>query len=1389
MKHTFATMLLAALFCAVAAQGIAQGEQPYVYYGNTDGGTVKFYGAKPTSNSTPEEITQAEPGSTVYVVPVPDDFHTTEGLQLQAVKTADSNVAEIPRRGVGYAQDIEIVTDVAGSLYHFTMPAGGADVRVSATFGKRTQKVIYLDPTKPADQQECEVEAYILDKPVSKLPGSGEEGTWYVCTTPATENEGKGLVIEGPLKLFSKVNLILADGCKMTVSAVNDYAIDGATSANGNLTIYAQSTGSDMGQLVATSSVNPEPTDGPNPSNHGNYAICLYNLTINGGAITATGPLRGIFCNVISSNTVLSINGGRVSAKGTGDGSYGIESADKMSITGGQVTATGQAGGINVGYGDLDITLSSADDFVEASGYYFVGVPERHVLHLGAVGTDGSGCYLASTPGTGVLTPFAYVAGGITLSAEQQAAVAGKRIALASKGLEYVDANGKLQNISTDTYSGDSDTPQHYTEDDFTYVLTGGEQEIGTDGKTTWYVCDSEVAYTSKINLLGDVRLILADGATMTIGSSTTPATDNGLYNSEGSISIYGQSEKTGKLTVFAEENAIYAADNDLTIIGCEVEAIGSSDDGISAKVISLTGAKVTASGATSGINATDGDLTINGGTVNATATGSDGYGLYAKTNLTVGVDENNTAAKVTATGKGSNSAIYAESGNVSLTNADITAMAENAYAINAYSGTLTIEGGKVNATAEATETGHGIYASGDIQITGNCELKAFNGDHGIYSENGGLTIDGSTVTATSVDGNGLNANGKIEIKNSESVEGMKVTASGQYGILSGGDNSDVTITGGEVEAIGSSDDGISAKVISLTGAKVSASGATSGIYATDGDLTINGGTVNATATGENGNGLYANGNINISWTDKTNDFITASSYDGTIVVADGQHFRATKNENDTETTVTIIDGTVNDTDVLASLAGSTLKPLEGIVVSTDDAKVTLSGDPTHYAGENGIHYYIYEASAANTEILLGYGDIDAGKSVTYALTKTGTDIKVGLIASYMNGKRELVNRQGKDASFTLPVPAHDVTIATNINPFLQPGGYCGNVVYNTSVTPIEITADYSKNVWWIVSDIDNVRTVTIVRGEDENNDIINGGVGTPWKAYDATVAVIPSGMTDIGKLGLLEQGSLDDVKLILVDNMDVYKDYIQNGGDIDDSQKNKFAPKTFDITVPKGWGTYCQSYPVGYSLSTGATPYTISDIENNAVSVAAAASVAPYTPVLINNTNETGKVTLTAVPSTAGDGAGSSFLGKQEGTGYNFYGNPYDVVLTNDDIKLCENDENNESVDYVYAIGASDAYQSYGLYNGEFYAVDDASAGIAGHKCWLNVAKPTQHLAPRLSITMDGETTEIGDAMRLNDKRQMINDKWYTLDGRKINGQPTKKGIYIYNGRKVVIK
>jgi len=31
--------------------------------------------------------------------------------------------------------------------------------------------------------------------------------------------------------------------------------------------------------------------------------------------------------------------------------------------------------------------------------------------------------------------------------------------------------------------------------------------------------------------------------------------------------------------------------------------------------------------------------------------------------------------------------------------------------------------------------------------------------------------------------------------------------------------------------------------------------------------------------------------------------------------------------------------------------------------------------------------------------------------------------------------------------------------------------------------------------------------------------------------------------------------------------------------------------------------------------------------------------------------------------------------------------------------------------------------------------------------------------------------------------------DAWYTLDGRHLTGKPTAKGLYINNGKKIVIK
>ena len=51
------------------------------------------------------------------------------------------------------------------------------------------------------------------------------------------------------------------------------------------------------------------------------------------------------------------------------------------------------------------------------------------------------------------------------------------------------------------------------------------------------------------------------------------------------------------------------------------------------------------------------------------------------------------------------------------------------------------------------------------------------------------------------------------------------------------------------------------------------------------------------------------------------------------------------------------------------------------------------------------------------------------------------------------------------------------------------------------------------------------------------------------------------------------------------------------------------------------------------------------------------------------------------------------------------------------------------------------------------------------------------------VGITTGAELQDIGQWSMVNGQ----SESWYTIDGRKINGKPTKKGVYIHNGQKVM--
>ena len=88
-----------------------------------------------------------------------------------------------------------------------------------------------------------------------------------------------------------------------------------------------------------------------------------------------------------------------------------------------------------------------------------------------------------------------------------------------------------------------------------------------------------------------------------------------------------------------------------------------------------------------------------------------------------------------------------------------------------------------------------------------------------------------------------------------------------------------------------------------------------------------------------------------------------------------------------------------------------------------------------------------------------------------------------------------------------------------------------------------------------------------------------------------------------------------------------------------------------------------------------------------------------------------------------------------------------------------------------------------YLLYNDVFYLSQKGTIPAGG----IYLPKPVSKTRSALVIGGDDGTT--GVISQLSTLNSQLSDVWYSLDGRKLNGKPTTKGIYIINGKKVVIK
>ena len=221
-------------------------------------------------------------------------------------------------------------------------------------WAQETQSVNYID----ADGQQKTVTATVVTNETGTLSG------WNVVLGSDVQT--------GTLVCNGAVNLILADGAKLTATGNNQSNTPGieVSGEDKSLVIYGQT--AQTGQLIATGEYNAAGIGGEF-NGSGSY------ITINGGSVTAIGgeEAAGIGGGSHASGSNITINGGNVTATGGNFGAGiggGLDaSGSNITINGGTVTATGGDYAAGIGGGayssGYDITINGGKVSANGAGY------------------------------------------------------------------------------------------------------------------------------------------------------------------------------------------------------------------------------------------------------------------------------------------------------------------------------------------------------------------------------------------------------------------------------------------------------------------------------------------------------------------------------------------------------------------------------------------------------------------------------------------------------------------------------------------------------------------------------------------------------------------------------------------------------------------------------------------------------------------------------------------------------------------------------------------------------------------------------------------------------------------------------------------------------------
>ena len=189
-----------------------------------------------------------------------------------------------------------------------------------------------------------------------------------------------------------------------------------------------------------------------------------------------------------------------------------------------------------------------------------------------------------------------------------------------------------------------------------------------------------------------------------------------------------------------------------------------------------------------------------------------------------------------------------------------------------------------------------------------------------------------------------------------------------------------------------------------------------------------------------------------------------------------------------------------------------------------------------------------------------------------------------------------------------------------------------------------------------------------------------------------------------------------------------------------------------YEVTVPaKEFITYYKDEPL-YVEDEAALLYTITSVTDTEAVLSERSDAMPSnTPMLVYNmSNETKTILL--------------------------------IPFAEPDMDITVAPEFKGTLEATTIAASTDAQTNYAFNGKQFVYVKDALE-VGPNKAWLSFETLSNAKQRSISIVFEEGTTELDEIK--ND--EPTDDTWYDLNGRKLDGEPTTKGVFIKNGKKVM--